>query len=127
MLRTRERLAAIFAEGDFLILNTLRYLHELRDREPSPLQEKPAKLAPAELKMAEQLVQQMTEAWDPSGYRDDYHDQLLSYIRKKAQAGEARKIFSPEEVPAPAETPRADVMSLLKASVGQGKRRPKTA
>src|SRR5205085_738880 len=83
-LRTRERLAAIFADGNFLILNTLRYLHELREREASPLLERPPKLASAELKMADQLVEQMAGPWDPSLYHDEYHDQLLAFIRKHA-------------------------------------------
>ncbi|HZE96073.1 MAG TPA: Ku protein [Planctomycetota bacterium] len=132
MLRTRERLAAIFPEGEFLILNTLRYLHELREREASPLLEKPVKLAPSELKMAEQLIEQMSGSWDASKYHDEYHDQLLGYIRKKAKAGEARKIYKPEEGAPAAATSHGDLMSLLKASVESGgnggrKRRSKTA
>jgi len=127
VLRTRERVAAIYAEGDFLILNTLRYIHELREREPSPLMEKPSKPSASEIKMAEQLIGQMSGDWDPAGYHDEYREQLLSYIRKKAKAGEARKIYAPEEAAAPAATPRGDLMSLLKASVGDRKRRSKTA
>jgi DNA end-binding protein Ku len=127
VLRTRERLAAVFPEGEFLLLNTLRYLHELRERDLPPLLEKPEKLASSELHMAEQLIHQMTGSWNPARYRDDYREQLLSYIRRKAKAGEARKIYAPEEAPGPAATPRADLMSLLKASVGDRKRRSKTA
>jgi DNA end-binding protein Ku len=128
VLRTRERLVAILPEGEFLLLNTLRYLHEFRSPEVSELLEKPGKLTPAEIKMAEQLVEQMSGPWDPSGYHDDYREQLLTYIRGKAKAGEARKIYAPEkEEPAPAATRRTDLMSLLKASVGDRTRRSKTA
>lgn len=127
MLRTRERVAAIFAEGGFLILNTLRYVHELRERDPSPLMEKPQKPSASEIKMAEQLIDQMSGGWDPAAYHDEYRDQLLSYIRKKAKAGEAHKIYAPEEAATPAATSHGDLMSLLKASVGDRKRRSKTA
>lgn len=124
VLRTRERLAAIYPDGDFLILNTLRFAHELRKRDLPPLMEKPVKIGPAELKMAEQLIRQMSRGWDPSSYHDEYREQLLSYIQKKAKAGEARKIFAPEEVPAASAAPRGDLMSLLKASVTSGGERP---
>lgn len=131
VLRTRERLAAVYPEGQFLILNTLRFVHELREREVPALLEKPVKISPAELKMAEQLLGQMSHGWDPAAYQDEYRDQLLSYIQKKAKAGEARKIYDPDEVPAAA-TPRGDLMSLLKASVKPGgdrtpRRRSRTA
>jgi len=132
VLRTRERLAAIYPDGDFLILNTLRFVHELRERELPPQLKKAPKLGAAELKMAEQLIGQMNSDWDPAAYHDEYHDQLLAYIQKKAKAGEARKIYAPEEAPAAPAGPRGDLMSLLKASVRAGgerpgKRRSKTA
>lgn len=127
VLRTRERVAAIFSEGRFLILNTLRYLHELRERDPSPLLETPAKPSPSELKMAARLIDQMSGSWDPAAYHDEYREQLLDYIRKKAKAGEARKIYTPEESTEAAASPRGDLMTLLKASVGDPKRRSKTA
>ena len=132
VLRTRERLAAIYPDGDYLVLNTLRFVHELRKRTPPPLMEKPAKVSAAELKMAEQLIGQMSHGWDPASYHDDYHDQLLAYIQKKAKAGEARRIYAPDEVPAAPQGPRGDLMSLLKASVKPGgerapRRRSRTA
>jgi len=124
VLRTRERLSAIYPDGEFLILNTMRFIHELRERELPPLLEKPAKLGASELRMAEQLIGQMSNGWDPASYHDDYREQLLGYIRKKAKAGEARKIYEPEaSAPAP-ETPRGDLTALLKASVRSGGARP---
>lgn len=132
VLRTRERLAAIYPDGDFLILNTLRFVHELRKRELPPLLEKPAKLGAAEIQMAEQLISQMATGWEPASYHDEYHEQLLSYIQKKAKAGEARKIYEPGAAAPSGETPRGDLMSLLKASVKSGgerspRRRSRTA
>ncbi|MBV8879136.1 MAG: Ku protein [Planctomycetaceae bacterium] len=132
VLRTRERLAAIYPDGDFLVLNTLRFAHELRPRELPQTMKKAAKLNPAELKMAEALIQQMDQGWDPAAYHDEYREQLLAYIEKKAKAGEARKIYAPEEAPAAAQAPRGDLMSLLKASVKRdgdrhARRRSRTA
>jgi DNA end-binding protein Ku len=123
VLRTRERLAAIYPDGDYLILNTLRFVHEMRQRKPPELMQKPARISAAEMKMAEQLIGQLSHVWEPSSYRDEYRDQLLAYIRRKAKSGEARRIYTPEEAPAAVPTPRGDLMSLLKASV----KRPRTA
>ena len=124
VLRTRERLAAIYADGEFLILNTLRFVHELRERELPPILMKPTKLGASELRMAEQLISQMANGWDPASYHDEYREQLLSYIRKKAKAGEARKIYEPEAGAPESETPRGDLLTLLKASVKSGGERP---
>src|SRR6185295_7034492 len=86
VLRTRERLGAILADGEFLILNTLRFVHEMRKRELPDLLTKKAKIAPAELKMAEQLIEQMSGSWKPQNYQDEYREQLLGYIKRKAKA-----------------------------------------
>lgn len=134
VLRTRARLGAILADGDFLVLNTLRFAHEMRRRELPELLQKKTRIAPAELRMAEHLIEQMSGAWNPEAYHDEYRDQLLAYIQRKAKAGDAHRIYKPEEVPTPAapQGGRADLMSLLKASVEgssvrPARRRPKSA
>jgi DNA end-binding protein Ku len=120
VLRTRERLGAIFPEGDFLIFNTLRYAHELRRREaPQALQEAKPPTAP-ETSMAEQLISSMETPFRPGQYRDEYREELLSYIKKKAGAGESRQIYSPQaaaEAPAGETAEPRDLMQLLKQSI----------
>ena len=133
VLRTRERLGAILAEGDFLVLNLLRYQHEMAARKPPESLARADPPGPDEIKMAQRLVEQMTETWRPEKYRDDYHDQLLQYIEQKARAGESRRIYTPEEAAEAAPTtPRKNLMRLLKESVSaakpeKAKRRPKSA
>ena len=133
VLRTRERLGAILPEGDFLVLNLLRYQHEMAERKAPESLARADRPRPEEIKMAERLVEQMTEPWKPERYRDDYHDQLLKYIEAKAKAGEARRIYGPEEAGDVAPTtPRRNLMRLLKESVGAAKpervkRRPRSA
>ncbi|HEX7897002.1 MAG TPA: Ku protein [Planctomycetota bacterium] len=122
VLRTRERLGAILAEGDFLLLNLLRYQHEMAARKPPESLARADQPRPDEVKMAERLVEQKTERWKPERYHDDYHDQLLAYIEEKAKAGEARRIYTPEEAADVAPTtPRRNLMRLLKESVGAAK------
>jgi DNA end-binding protein Ku len=81
VIRTRQHLAALLADGPVLILNLLRFSHELRD--PSALDVPAARSTQGsnqELKMAEQLVETMAGKWDPKKYRDEYHQDLLQLI-----------------------------------------------
>jgi DNA end-binding protein Ku len=116
VLRTRERLGAIYAEGDFLVLNLLRYHHEMAVRKAPELLSRADPPRPEEIQMAERLVEQMTEPWKPEKFHDTYREQLLDYIEKKAAAGEARQVYSPEEEEVP-KAPGKNLMRLLKESV----------
>ena len=69
-----------------------------------------------EVKMAEALVESLTDAFDPTKYRDDYREQVLDLIAKKA-AGEEFEV--PE---AATEKPKiVDLMAALEASVEAAK------
>jgi DNA end-binding protein Ku len=123
VLRTRQHLAALIAQGPLLVLNTLRYVHELRD--PSRLNlpqngDKRSAVSSQEIKMAEQLVGSMTGAWQPEKYRDAYHDDLLKLIDRKVKAGQTKAV----ESAVPARRPKRegkviDMMHLLRQSVKQ--------
>lgn len=131
VLRIRERLGAIYAEGEFLLLNLLRYQHEMAARKAPEILSRADPPRAEEIKMAERLVEQMTQPWRPEAYHDTYRDQLLDYIEKKAAAGEARRVYSPEEEEAP-KAPGKNLMRLLKESVEGGarpekRRRPRSA
>jgi DNA end-binding protein Ku len=62
--------------------------------------------------MAEQLVETMTEAFDPSKYKDEYREALLKVIEAKVEGVE---IATPEPVEESANL--VDLMKLLEASV----------
>lgn len=118
VLRAKEYLAAVIARGPALMLVLLRFSHELRDPSDLNLPEpgsKKVRISEAELKMAERLIKDLEAPWEPQKFRDTYHDELLAFIEKKAQAGAGRKIRLPEK-PERVEPPR-DIMELLKQSV----------
>jgi DNA end-binding protein Ku len=119
VIHTRQHLAALVAEDEVLVLDLLRYPQELRDPSRLNLPAQSVKalgITDKESKMAERLVEQMVEPWDPAKYRDEYRDELTTFIRKRAKAG---KIEEPEiEEPAPRKGAKViDIMSLLKQSV----------
>src|ERR1043166_3782763 len=68
--------------------------------------------------MARQLVENLSEPFDPSAYQDDYHTNLMSIIRKKMKG----KPIEFAEPTAPAATPVLDLMTRLQESLAQSKR-----
>ncbi len=129
VLRTRERLGALFVQDGGLLFNTLRFEHEFRKRPSSELVAAAAPPTKAELDMGRKLIEGMEIDWEPQTYRDEYHEELVAYIRKKAKAGKSRKVFEAVgEEPLPAAPSGIDLMQLLKESLrSPGRRRPRSA
>lgn len=119
VIRSRQYISAVIPQGDALVVNILRYHHELRDLAefdfPSGSLDE-YKVSGKELEIAEMLVSGMTSEWDPAKYHDEYRDALMDWIEKKARAGGAMPV---EEAPAGEREPAKviDMMELLKQSV----------
>ena len=130
VIRTRQHLAALLGSGRVLILNLLRFAHELRD--PSALDLPDAKSSAAsnqELKMAEQLVETLSGKWTPEKYRDEYHEDLLQMIDKKIKSGQAKSIEPVKTGRRPTQRGKViDIMHLLRQSVEQqGRKKNQTS
>jgi DNA end-binding protein Ku len=121
VFRNKEHLAAIRPSDGVLTLTTMRFADEvvpaaeLEDVLPT---EKP-KVAKKEQQMAEQLIESLSTKFDPSGYRDEYREQLMSLIERKA---EGKEIVAAESE-APAATKAPDLMAALEASIAAAKDR----
>jgi DNA end-binding protein Ku len=117
VLRTREYLSALLVRKGVLVLNLLRYPAELKD--PKDIQVPgDIEVSPAELKMAERLVQGMTEKFNPKQFHDQYREDVMKMIEKRVKAGQVESISSGEE--AEEAKPGAeikDLMPLLKKSL----------
>ena len=117
VIRTKQYLAALVAENDVMVLNTLRYADELK--EPGELKIPKAKVTAKELDMALRLVEDMADDWRPSKFKDTYREDLLKRIKEKVKAGQTEELTEPD---ADAEKPAKgadviDLMALLKKSV----------
>jgi len=116
VIRTKQYLAALVAQGELLVLNTLRYADELKD--PAELEIPKAKVTAKELDMALRLVEDMADEWHPDKYKDTYKDDLLKRIKQKVKAGETEELTAPEKEPRKEKSADViDLMSLLKKSV----------
>ncbi len=115
VIRTRQHLAALYPNGDMLVLNTLRYRDELRDAADIevPHDLKQAKVQANELRMAERLIEDMAMRWDPAQYHDTYRDDLMKMIEEKA-AGHVKE--APAKRPA-REAEVIDFAALLERSL----------
>jgi len=116
VIRTKQYLAALVAQDELLVLNTLRYADELKD--PAELEIPKAKVTAKELDMALRLVEDMADEWHPDRYKDTYKDDLLKRIKQKVKAGETEELTEPEKAPRKEKSADViDLMSLLKKSV----------
>src|SRR3954453_18016481 len=115
VIRSKEQLVAIRpAEGDVLMMETMLFHDEVvpsHDLDELP-DAKELKASDRELKMAQQLIDSLSSEFDPSRYRDEYRDKVLSLIERKASGEE---IGVQPEAPQPARVP--DLMAALEASL----------
>ena len=128
VFRNKEHLAAIRPGDGVLTLTTMRFADEVVP--PSELDdvltsEKP-KVAKREVQMAEQLIDSLTRGFDPTAYRDEYREELLAMIERKA-AGE--EIVAAPEGDERQATKAPDLMAALEDSIAavQGRRAGKAA
>ena len=66
-----------------MVLTTLHWPDEIRSTKELDLPADDFDFKPAELKMAEQLVEAMTDEFDPTKYKDEYREALLQVIEAK--------------------------------------------
>lgn len=118
-LRNKTRLAALrvqdFSKRDVMVIQTLLWPDEIRDPD-FPVLDKKVDIKPAELKMASQVVDSMTDDFNPDRYHDDYQEQLRELISAKLEGGEA---FTTEEEPQELDETEdvSDLLAKLEASV----------
>jgi DNA end-binding protein Ku len=124
VMRTKQYLAAIRPSGNTLVLETMFFPDEIRDPKALHIPGR-VKIAQRELRIAEQLIDSLTVAWDPKRYHDTYRDDVLSIIKKKAKGQE---IVAEEQ-----REPQGKVVDLfealqssLEATKGRGRKRAKS-
>ena len=117
VIRTRQHLAAVKPQKKGLMLELMHFPKEL-----IPVDEfnEPAEKAvgKAEMQMAKQLIESMTQEWKPEQYNDEYHEALEKLIEEK--------IEDPEKaVPTPTKKRQAtnviDFVAVLQESLQQSK------
>jgi DNA end-binding protein Ku len=126
VMHQRQHLCAIAPYDSSLMLLTLRFADEVL---PATEFKPTAKISPAELAMAKQLVQSMEGKFTANKFKDTYREDLKRRIQQKIKNKQTHAL----DVEEPAsDRPKAqviDLMAALKASLDKSGRRaqPKTA
>jgi DNA end-binding protein Ku len=126
VLHNKQHLAALIPAGPVLALNTLRWGSEvldIGDLSLPPADAKAAGVSPREIEMAEKLIDDMTEKWEPQRYHDTFHDQILALVDRKVREGKTHEISEAERAPSRTRATAnvVDLSELLKRSLDRGK------
>ncbi len=113
VIKTRQHLAAIKPQKKGLMLELMHFPNEILDSSQfhSPAAKEFSK---PEMNMAKQLIDAMSNEWDPSMYKDDYRETLEKIVEEK--------IEHPDEKPAKPKKKKnpgnvIDLVSVLQQSI----------
>lgn len=122
VMRNKQYLAAIRALGDVLVLETMRFAHELVIPE-NVAQKNRGKVNERELAVAHQLIDALSGKFAPQKYHDQYTDAVREMIDQKVHG---KKVVG---APAPKETPQRskNILDALQASIARARNAQKAA
>lgn len=120
VIRSRQHLAALKANGDALVLELMHFAEEIVSDDELKIPHA-AEVNRREFEMAAALVEQMTAKWDATRYTDDYRSALMRLIDEKIESG------GKTSTPAPARPKSSgkviDLMAVLQQSLDQANQR----
>src|SRR5918994_1061773 len=139
VLSSRERLIALTCRDKGFLMMTLRSADEVRDAKEFFSDISDEEPEPEMLELAEKLIEQKSGKFDPSEFKDRYHDAVVEMVKAKVQgqepvlakAPERGKVInlmdalkrSLEEAKPPAESkPRKAATGKAAASSGKGRK-----
>lgn len=124
VMHTKEHLAALVPSGAALMLNTIRWASEIRpltEIKLPPEGTKAAGLSSAEMKMAAQLIKDMTGKWKSQDYSDKFSDAVNELVRKKIKAGDTKTVIALEGELDTSSSKIIDLTELLANSLSKRK------
>jgi DNA end-binding protein Ku len=103
-----------------LMLHTIYYQNEIREVEG--FGEIDVEIKPAEIKVANQLIEALAAEWEPEKYADTFQENVRKLIQARLDGKEVVAVDKPKKM-----APVVDLMEALKASLAQkeGKAAPK--
>ncbi len=113
IIREKQSLAAVRVYNNILVLETIYYPDEIRSVELVPNINNKISLNEKELNMAIQLINNLTESFNPDKYVNNYREDLMELIHKKMKGEEI------EVAPITSQKNIVDLMQALKASIDE--------
>jgi DNA end-binding protein Ku len=118
--RDKEHLAALRFRDESFVLETMFWPDEIREADFGGV-DVDTKPRANELEMAQTLIENLTAAWNPNEFSDEYRESLLRVVEAKINGEEI------EVVEAEPAAKVVDLMEALKASVAAAKKETKAA
>jgi DNA end-binding protein Ku len=123
VIRTREYLSAMFVRDDVLVLMLLRFPQEIKASSKLDLPSSSAKEwqpVKREMQLAERLIDEMSEKWNPKDFHDEYREALMEFIERKIEKGDSvDDVKQAEDEDAGRSSKVVDLAAYLEKSVGQ--------
>jgi DNA end-binding protein Ku len=110
VVSTKQHLAIVAPQGDGIVVNLVRWADEVRDMKGLPLPGESTSVGVTErdLKLGEQLVLELAEAWSPERFHDEFKAKLEVLVELKRKSGDIKQV---EGMPGNL-TPSADIVDL---------------
>jgi DNA end-binding protein Ku len=89
VMRGKDYVGALSAEGDHLLLIKMRYAEEVLPARNLAAPSGPA-LDPKELRMAKELVTALEGKFDPTEFHDDFRERVLDFVEAKVKGKHPR-------------------------------------
>ncbi|GBG10439.1 putative Ku protein, partial [Paenibacillus agaridevorans] len=106
-IRSTSRLAAVRVIGNCLCMETMHFPDEIRPISNVPNLPDHVIVEKKELQIAQMLIDQLSEPFDPSQYQDDYRAAVTKAIEQKLSGQSIDVVDVPE--------PRSNVLDLMAA------------
>ncbi|MCZ8532495.1 Ku protein [Psychrobacillus psychrodurans] len=123
MIRSKEQLAIVRVYKETLIMETIHFPDEVRNTADVPNIPSEQTVVKKELDTALMLVDQLTTAFEPEKYTDEYRTALMELIEEK-KAGNNVVMTSEKQTELPSNV--TDLMSALQASLDKTKKKKPT-
>lgn len=120
IIRSKEQLAVIRVYNETLLMETIHFPDEVRNTTDVPNIPAKEDVSKKELETAILLIDQLTTAFEPEKYRDEYREKVHQLIEAKSTGKEM--VTAKEKKPT---EPMTDLMAALQASIDRTK--PKKA
>jgi DNA end-binding protein Ku len=113
VMREKEYLVALRTKGKAIAMETMHFADEVvQAKDALKDHEIPAKANEKQLKLAEQLITNLTEPFDPAKHKDTHRQKVLDLIERKRKGHKVE--FEPVEA---APTKATDLMAALEGSL----------
>jgi DNA end-binding protein Ku len=117
-MHQREHTVFIRTRKNGLTIHTMYYANEIREVAGYGQAQKDVKLKPAEVKLAEQLVESLSQDFKPEQFHDKFQENLKALIEAKQKG----KTIVAQRKPGPARV--IDMMEALKKSLANAETQP---